>query len=77
MAFQCQANQLRENVQKLNQDKKVLNDQLMICKQELNMLGKRSIVISPEEATKIEEAVGREIKRRRKCNVGSDTPVTL
>ena len=62
---------------KAEKDIKVLRDQLTICKQELNVLGKRNIVLEPEQAARIEEAVHREIKRRRKNSVGPAEPVTL
>ena len=61
----------------MEKEKKVLNDQVTILKQELKVLGKRSAALEPDEAAKIKEAVHREIKRRRKRSSGLAGPVSL
>ena len=43
-----------------------LKDQVAILNQEVKTLGKRSAVVSPEEAAELDGAIIREIKRRRK-----------
>ena len=54
-----------------------LKDQVAILNQEVKTLGKRSAVITPEEAIELDEAIVREIKRRRKDPCGHDVPVSL
>ena len=55
----------------------ILKDQLAICKQDLQQLWARGKPVEPEEAQEINEAVHREIKRRRKIDAKEDRPITL
>ena len=54
-----------------------LKDQVTILNQEVKNLGKRTAIVSVEEAIALDGAIVREIKRRRKDSRGQDPPVTL
>ena len=54
-----------------------LKDQVTILKQEVKTLGKRGAVVNPEESAELEEAIVREIKRRRRDPHDQNAPVTL
>ena len=63
----------------MRQDKEIqaLKDELAIQKQELRLLGKRPSPADPEETEYLQEAVAREIKKRRRQSIGNDAPVML
>ena len=54
-----------------------LKDQVAILHQEVKNLGKRSAIIDPQDAAVFEEAIIREIKRRRKDPCDQDALVSL
>ena len=64
-------------MEKQKEEIKVIRDQLTIWRQEWRTLGKRNAPVEPREARALEEAVAREIKRRRKDNKDPAVPVTL
>ena len=55
----------------------VLRDQIAIYKKEFRLLGKRPALEEPEIENQIEDAVIREIKRRRKPTCDQEQPITL
>ena len=46
-------------------------------RREAKTLGKRSAMVEPAEAKALEEAISREIQRKRRSSVGREAPVTL
>ena len=71
------ADQLRRDKERLSNEVTILKDQLAVERQERSLLGKRNDPIEPEEAVHLEQAVTREIKRRRGNNQATDTAASL
>ena len=76
-AVQSDAKQLQKDKKRLEKDITVLKDQLAIHKQQLRTLGQKTACIEPEKEMQLQEAVVREIKRRRKNSISVDAPITL
>ena len=64
-------------MKQIEAEKKVLQDQLAICRQEFRVLGKRTTQLEPEESKTITEAVFREIKRRRGSIASANDDISL
>lgn len=68
---------LLEREKQLKKVNKATKDQLTILRQEFRMLGKRPISDELTEDTEVEEAVAREVKRRRLRHHVTKHPHTL
>ena len=67
----------QEDIQRYKAQIRTLQGELAIVNQECRLLGKRPSPADPEETEYLQEAVAREIKKRRRQSICNDAPVTL